>query len=162
MSAALAGVAVGGAAPFLLPDHPDAALLALCAEFETVQRTYNGLWTWRLGGGRYVEGPNYIVDDDERDEAAGVVEDRAWEISNRIFDMHAHTIDGLRAKARCLLLANVGMRHLVTDAEEDGEHRDFGFCAMTRDLLATLLIDLNDGAVTVATCMDAPGIEVAS
>ena len=112
------------------------------------------MWTWRLGGRRYVEGPNYIEDDDKRDKAAELVEDRAWEISLRIYD-------GLRAKARCLLLANVGMRHLVTDAEEDGEHRDFGFCAMTRNLLATLLIDLNDGTVTVATCMDAPGVEVA-
>ena len=77
-------MAVGGAAPFLLPERPDAELIALCAEFGTVQRTYNGMWTWRLGGGRLVEGPNNIEDDDERDTAAKPVDDRAWYFNLRI------------------------------------------------------------------------------
>ena len=75
--------------------------------------------------------------------------------------MHAHTLDGVRRKARRLLLANVGMRHLVTDSEEDSEHCDLGFCA-TANLLGTLLMDINEDAITIASCMDAPGIELLS
>ena len=43
MGAALAGVAVGGAAPFVLPDHPDATLLALCSEGLILEADYGRL-----------------------------------------------------------------------------------------------------------------------
>ena len=43
LGAALAGVAVGGAAPFLTPDHPDAALLALCSEGLLLEADYGRL-----------------------------------------------------------------------------------------------------------------------
>ena len=161
IGAALAGVAVGGAVPFVLPDHPDAKLLALCSEFEALQRTYNGLWAWRANG-TYVAGPNHIEDDDKQEDAAQAIEAETEPLHLRIFGIRAQTVDGMRAKARCLLLTSPDLRAITDDDYGEGEHNPLGIYFVTSNLLASLLQDLNGGVVTRRSCMDAPGVEVAS
>ena len=152
IGAALAGVAVGGAAPFVLPDHPDAKLLSLCAELEAVQRRINGLWAWRVDGVSRSTA-SFIEDDDEREAIVTALEEELWPIHLQIYDLRATTIDGMRAKARCLLLVDGEMRDL---ADETLEENKLGLYAVTSNLLATLLQDLSDKSITDATCADGP------
>ena len=162
IGAALAGAAVGGAAPFLLPDHPDAELLALCAEFEAAQRAANGVWPWRVGRGITVQGPNHIEDEHEQERVAGEFEARTHDLQAQIFDIRSQTVDGMRAKTRCLLLSSPEFRFLADDDYEEDSHNPVGLYFVTANLLASLLQDLNNGVVTRRNCMDAPGVEVES
>ena len=159
IGAALAGVAVGGAVPFVLPDHPDAKLLALCADFEALQRRVNGLWSWQVNGeGRATA--SFIEDDDERDVVVTALEEQLWPIHLQIFHQRAKTIEGMRAKVRCLLLVDGQMRDIALD--DDDESNGLGLYAVTSNLLATLLQDLSDGSISDATCCDGPLTEVRS
>ena len=158
IGAALAGVAVGGAIPFVLPDHPDAKLFALCGEFEALQRRINGMWSWRVDGiSRSTSA--FIEDDDERDIAVTAMEAQVWPIHLQIYEQRATTLEGLRAKARCLLLVDGEMRDL---ADETIEGTGLGLYAVTSNLLATLLQDLSDRSISDATCCDGPLTEVRS
>ena len=162
MGAALAGAAAGGVMPFLLPDHPDAKLLALCAEFEMLQRAANGVWPWRVGRGVTVQGPKHIEDENEQERVAGGFEARTHDLQAQIFGIRSQTIGGMRAKTKCLLLSSPEFRFLADDDYEEDSHNPVGLYFVTANLLASLLQDLNNGEVTRRNCMDAPGTEVES
>ena len=139
--------------------HPDAALLQVCAELEDVQRRRNGLWPWPLVSGAVAKGPNCIKDKGERVAAEAPLDDATWRMHLHIYRLPAHTLDGLRAKARCVLLSDPDMRELIDYNTPDDRRSSLWRDTVRCNLLASLLQDLNAGAVTAANCMDALAVQ---
>ncbi len=99
IGAAVAGVALGGAAPFVLPDHPDAALLALCSQGLLLEADYGRL-CWSTDD---FDERHKTHDGEAAKIAFASVCDRHEAVLNQIADTPATTCDGLRSKAKVVL-----------------------------------------------------------
>ncbi len=160
---AMAGLS-GAAVPCLTPraasaaPHPDAALLASCADFEAAARSYNGIWRWRVWGTDHaLQGPSYIEDDDERQLAGETFDSRMDVMAEAILDTPPVTLDGFQAVARCILLSAGDVRDAV---QGRADFDILGFSLSEWRIVVSLLRGLTGGTVSDATCMEAPGILV--
>ncbi len=99
-AAALAGTALATSA-HAEPPGDDNELLRLSAEFEAVTRRHNGLWQWRVWNqGGCLQGVNYIEDDDDREAAAGIFEERLSEMLDGMLEHSPTTLAGCQAAHR--------------------------------------------------------------
>ena len=152
--AAFAGTALVIVTPSAASADPDAAFIALCASLEAVQRRINGKWGQGFGAAEY-RCVNY--DHDESDVRFFEDDPLQPQVDDIITQMGALTapssIEGMRALARCVLLVDPEIRASVTTDRRTMHHNP----CQTETLLGWLLNTLTDGAITDATCMDAPG-----
>lgn len=86
-------------APVAPPPKPDAALLAVCAEFDAVEHRRNAMFD----------------DDTLTDEANASIREEQAPLVDRLCELQAVTIEGMRARARSLVLYDdaVMERHTV-------------------------------------------------
>jgi hypothetical protein len=130
----------------------DAELLALCDRLETVQRRFNSLWLQGCGPRYYAPG-SYIADDDEREAAAAPLEQEADGLFDRILEILPNTMDGVRAIARCIMLAECDLRDGPDKANSEFSLSDRGAFIMHK-----LIHDLAGGGITEQNCMVEPGV----
>ena len=97
--AALGALPVLVASTALAGRHPDAELIGLCSQYNVLTRRIVALY----------EGPNAIVDDDERDEAIDPISDDQHDLLLRIGPIRATTMAGLLARIEMLVLENPQM-----------------------------------------------------
>jgi len=91
-----AALAVAPIAPVMSAHpHPDRELIAVCAEFDAIERYINS---------HYAGGSRKIEDDDERDVAIAPFQEAQEPLLERIVALLATTPDGFMARARTLAL----------------------------------------------------------
>ena len=84
--------------------HPDRELIAVCAEFDAIERHINS---------HYAGGSRNIEDDEERDAVIAPFQEAQEPLLERIIALRATTPGGLKARARTLALWNEdAMRHI--------------------------------------------------
>ncbi len=84
--------------------HPDAELIAVCAEFDAIERHINS---------HYAGGSRKIEDDEERDVAIAPFQEAQEPLLERIIELRASTPDGFIARARTLALWDTeAIRHI--------------------------------------------------
>ena len=125
MGAALDGVAVGGAAPFLLPDSPDAPLLAALAEFDGLE----------IQVAEIMRGAIDIADEEKREAICEPLSARQRELLDFICRTPAQTVDGIRQRAISFRLWDGG-GHVGSEDNTD-DYTD-------RRLLGALIRDLTE------------------
>jgi len=113
---ALAAAPVGSPGNVVVPPvadhHPDAALIAVCAEFDAIERH---IVSHYAGGSRKIE------DDEERDVAIAPFQEAQAPLLERIIALRATTPDGFMARARTLALwdldamRQIGPGHYLED-----------------------------------------------
>ncbi len=92
--------------------HPDRELIAVCAEFDAIERHINS---------HYAGGSRNIEDDEERDVAIAPFQEAQEPLLERIIALRATTPDGFKARARTLALWNqdamrqIGPGHYLED-----------------------------------------------
>ncbi len=92
--------------------HPDRELIAVCAEFDAIERHINSHFA---GGSRKIE------DDDERDGAVAPFQEAQEPLLERIIALRATTSDGFKARARTLAgwnqdaMRQIGPGHYLED-----------------------------------------------
>ncbi len=93
----LGGAAVLAVAPVAptMSAHPDCELIAVCAEFDAIERHINS---------HYAGGSRNIEDDEERDVAIAPFQEAQEPLLERIIALRATTLDGFMARARTLAL----------------------------------------------------------
>ncbi len=96
-----------------IPDEPDdAALIAVCAEFDAIERHINS---------HYAGGSREIDDDEERDVAIAPFQEAQDPLLERIIALRATTPGGLKARARTLAswdqdaMRHIGPGHYLED-----------------------------------------------
>jgi len=115
-AASLAATPVGMPGNVVVPpvaDHrPDAALIAVCAEFDVIERHINS---------HYAGGSRKIEDDEERDAVIAPLQEAQRPLLDRIIALRATTLDGFMARARTLALwdpdamRQIGPGHYLED-----------------------------------------------
>ncbi len=104
LAAAPAGMPGSVVVPPVADHHPDAALIAVCAEFDAIERHINS---------HYAGGSRNIEDDDERDVAIAPFQEAQAPLLERIIALRATTPGGFMARARTLALWDQdAMRHI--------------------------------------------------
>jgi hypothetical protein len=121
-----AAIVAGLATPAIAggPD-PDGELIALCAEFDALER---GIKAYYPGGAKY------ILCDAERDNATAPLDQEQRGLIDRMCELRASTLNGIRARARTLVL-------WAADEAEGAECKsncldDRMRAAISRDLIA--------------------------
>jgi hypothetical protein len=142
--AALLGTA--GAATAAPADNPDAELLVLCARLEVVQRRLNGKWLQGINT-RYVTPGSYIADEEKRENVIVPLYAEADKTFDLIAEHPPATMAGIRAIARCMLLAETSLRH---DLDQD----HFGLTSQGERVVHWLFRALAGGDITPETCTD--------
>jgi hypothetical protein len=102
--------------------HPDAELMAACAAFDAAEREYLN----------FFHGPDYIEDDDEREEAMEPCNEERSRLVELICSLRATTLEGHLARARVVMLED-----LELDPAEDAQseyHNISLLGALIRDL----------------------------
>ena len=131
MGAALAGVAVGGASPFVLPDHPDAHLLSLLARFDEIERHVQSLFAQKT---------NTLEEEAAVDAATEPFKGAQSALLDEACSLSAVTLDGFRARAASLLLWDGEMQRNINRVAagrgDDIYDDDRMIAALVRDLTA--------------------------
>lgn len=120
--------------------HPDAELLAACEAFDALERRMHGLF----------EGPTMIRDDDERINAIQGIEAEQEPYLDLILAGRAHTMDGILAKVRTVLLEDLEI--LSPNIDESGY--------VNMRLMFTLMRDLAELAGAAPGAVGAPDEDV--
>ncbi len=115
-AASLAATPVGAPGNVVVPPaadhHADAELIAVCAEFDAIERHINS---------HYAGGSRKIEDDEERDAAIAPFQEAQAPLLERIIALRATTLDGFMARARTLALwdldamRQIGPGHYLED-----------------------------------------------
>ncbi len=98
--------------PAISDGRDDAELIAVCAEFDVIERHINS---------HYAGGSRNIEDDEERDAAIAPMEEAQAPLLERIIALRATTLDGFMARARTLALwdldamRQIGPGHYLED-----------------------------------------------
>ena len=146
-------LAIGAPSATGHPDTADAAFIALCAELEAVQRRINGKWTQGIGDAQY-RCANYLEESDDRILADEPLDLEIDTLLEKLEDIgKPNSLPAMQALARCILLVDPEIRASATTERRTMHHNP----VQMEVLLAWLLGALTDGAITDATCMDAPG-----
>ena len=120
LTGALAAGSVLPVGAALAAEHPDAELIAVCAEFDSLDHQQVAIF----------DGPTSIPDDDEADAAAAPVFERMNVLLDHMEDMRATTAFGIQARA-----------HSLTVHGGHGQY-DFGYVdSMVGRLLSYLMRD---------------------
>jgi hypothetical protein len=124
-TAALAASAASAAAPAALAaPSPDARLIALCAEFDRLERRIGDLF----------DGPGAIDDDAARDAAVTPIFAQQAALLPEILTLRATTLEGLAARARTMMREDLELRPDEMVASEFVNERLLG--VVLRDLVA--------------------------
>ena len=102
----------------------DGELLAVCAEFDALERQLNAMHTG---------GANAIADHDERDAAQRPLQERQSDLLDRMCELPARTPEGVLAKARSLDLWDKGQ--IEENGTADGYWDERMLASLMRDLL---------------------------
>lgn len=107
--------------------HPDAELIALCHQFDELERAYQKIY----------DDPDATEDEDEVDRLARpIAVDRAA-LLPRIIALHATTIEGLMTRARTVYLEDVQIgREAVEVLEGSPYMNELLMASLHRDLMA--------------------------
>ena len=106
--------------------HPDAELMAACAAFDAAERRYLSFY----------DGPDYIDDDGEREEAMKPNEAERSRLVELICRLRATTLEGHLARVRVVMLED-----LELDPSEDARSQ-----YLNVSLLGALIRDLAEQA----------------
>lgn len=104
--------------------NPDATLLALIAQFDTLERRINDL---------YPDGATPIEDEDSRDKVAEPLRNQQESLLEHIVSTHAVTTEAIVARAHSLVLY---APHFVEEQDHGGYWDQRMIAAVLRDLLA--------------------------
>lgn len=96
----LAGFAAGTAAALVVPmaamaGTPDAELIAMCARFTDLEKTKKAI---------YSTGPDSIEADRQKESMISPLQEEQEAILDRIVDMKAITVEGLKARLRMIMV----------------------------------------------------------
>lgn len=126
--ALLGGSAALAVAPAVAaPAHPDAELIALCHQFDELERAYQKIY----------DDPDATEDEDEADRLARPITSARAALLPRIIALRATTVEGLMTRARTVYLEDVQIgREAVEVLEGSPYMNELLMASLHRDLMA--------------------------